>query len=323
MNPHDDYDSPWKEAITDYFPEFMVFYFPQACEQIDWQQPYQFLDQELQQIVQDAELGKRVVDRLVQVKTKQGQTQWVYIHIEVQGSKEVDFAQRLFVYNYRLFDRYRRPVATLTIPADDNANWHPEQYGYTLFGCEHYLKFPSIKLLDYQADLTSLLEQENVFALVTAAHLLTRQTKQDAQQRFQFKWQLTRLLYERNWDKQRIIDLFSIIDWMMRLPKQLEQQLWDNIDQLERNQTVRYVTSIERIGMERGMEQGILQGIQQGVQKGMQQGEQAILLRQLTRRFGTLPESTQAQIKQADTQQLEQWSDLVLTAATLDDIFNP
>lgn len=315
----DDYDSPWKDAITHYFPEFMAFYFPQACEQINWQQPYHFLDQELQQIVQDAELGKRIVDRLVQVETVQNSQQIIYIHVEVQGSKETDFAKRLFVYNYRLFDRYHSPIATLAILADDNKSWHPNQFGYEILGCEHYLKFPSIKLLDYQSQLTTLLEQDNVFALITAAHLLTRQTKNDAQQRFSFKWQLTRLLYERNWDKQRIIDLFSIIDWMMRLPKELEQQLWHNINQLERNKTMRYVTSVERIGLERGLEQGILQGVQQGVL----QGEQSILLRQLNRRFGTLPQSLEERVKQADLEQLEQWSDLILTATSLDDIFSP
>jgi hypothetical protein len=26
--PSDDYDSPWKDALTRYFPEFMAFYFP-------------------------------------------------------------------------------------------------------------------------------------------------------------------------------------------------------------------------------------------------------------------------------------------------------
>ena len=31
----DDYDSPWKEAITRYFPEFMAFYFPLAHGEID------------------------------------------------------------------------------------------------------------------------------------------------------------------------------------------------------------------------------------------------------------------------------------------------
>ena len=31
MEPiNDHYDSPWKEAIEHYFPEFMAFYFPDA-----------------------------------------------------------------------------------------------------------------------------------------------------------------------------------------------------------------------------------------------------------------------------------------------------
>jgi len=28
--PSDDYDTPWKDALTRYFPEFMTFYFPRA-----------------------------------------------------------------------------------------------------------------------------------------------------------------------------------------------------------------------------------------------------------------------------------------------------
>ncbi|MFZ2424253.1 MAG: hypothetical protein WA029_24235, partial [Anaerolineae bacterium] len=35
-----------------------------------------------------------------------------------------------------------------------------------------------------------------------------------------------------------------------------------------------YITSVERIGMQRGFEQGIQQGIQQGMQQGMQQAMQ-------------------------------------------------
>jgi len=31
-----DYDSPWKEALEDYFPAFMAFFFPQADADIDW-----------------------------------------------------------------------------------------------------------------------------------------------------------------------------------------------------------------------------------------------------------------------------------------------
>ena len=41
---------------------------------------------------------------------------------------------------------------------------------------------------------------------------------------------LVRLLYQRKWDKQRVIDLFGVIDWMMRLSEELEQQLWQEIE---------------------------------------------------------------------------------------------
>jgi hypothetical protein len=85
-----------------------------------------------------------------------------------------------------------------------------------------------------------LLSDPNPFALVTAAHLLTRQTKGNDRQRLAAKWRLAKLLYERNWDKQRIIDLFSVIDWMMQVPKELQNQLWQDIEQLERNHKPTY-----------------------------------------------------------------------------------
>ena len=204
--PVDDYDTPWKDALTRYFPEFMAFYFPQTYAAIDWQRPHVFLDQELAQVVQDAELGKRLVDRLVQVATLESGEQWVYIHIEVQGQNDAHFPERLFTYNYRLYDRYRRPVASLAVLADDSESWKPSHYGYQLFGCEVGIRFPTVKILDYASQTETLLEDTNPFALVTAAHLFTRKTKGDPKQRYAAKWRLAKLLYERHWDKQRIVD---------------------------------------------------------------------------------------------------------------------
>ena len=63
-----------------------------------------FLDQELRAVVQDAELGKRFVDKLVRVNVLNGDEKWIYIHVEVQGTKQAEFAKRIFVYNYRIFD---------------------------------------------------------------------------------------------------------------------------------------------------------------------------------------------------------------------------
>lgn len=223
----------------------------------------------------------------------------------------------LFTYNYRLYDKYRRPIASLAVLADDRPHWKPQSYGYELFGCRHYLEFPTVKLLDYQPQAQALLVDPNPFALVTAAHLLTQQTKGDDRQRLAAKWRLAKLLYERNWDKQRIIDLFSVIDWMMQVPKDLQNQLWQDIEQLERNRTMPYITSVERIGIEKGIQQGM----QQGMQQGIRQGESALLERQLTRRFGPPSAETLARLQAATVEQLEQWADNILDATTLEDVF--
>ena len=59
-----DFDSPWKEIIEDYFNDFLAFFFPAIHADVDWGKGYEFLDTELQQVVRDAELGKRFADKL-------------------------------------------------------------------------------------------------------------------------------------------------------------------------------------------------------------------------------------------------------------------
>jgi hypothetical protein len=61
-----------------------------------------------------------------------------------------------------------------------------------------------------------------------------------------------------------MIDRFSIIDWLMHLRAALQRALWQDLEQLERNRRMPYITSVERIGMEKGIQQSIQQGKQLG-----------------------------------------------------------
>jgi hypothetical protein len=317
--PADDYDSPWKEAVEHYFPELLAFYFPTAYAQIDWTHEPVFLDQELRAVVQDAELGKRFVDKLVRVMLRNGDERWVYIHIEVQGSRQAEFAKRMFVYNYRLFDRYDRPIASMAVLADSYTRWKPSCFGFELLGCKHSLEFPVAKLTDYAGDLDRLQTEENAFAYVTAAHILTQKTRKNAQDRFDAKRQLVRLLYERQWGKQRVIDLFFVIDSMMTLPAWLEQSIWQEITEIEEGRNMRYVSSVERIGIAKGRQEGLLEG----EKKGLIEANQKTLRRLLLRRFKDMPEWVEDRITQATGLELEQWLDNILDATTIDAVFEP
>ena len=227
----------------------------------------------------------------------------------------------MFTYNYRLYDRIARPVASLAVLADDDEGWKPESFGFEVLGCRHRLDFPVVKLIEFADRLDHLETDPNPFALVTAAHLRTRRTKQDPQARYQAKRALVRLLYRRGWDRQRILDLFAVLDWMMRLPDVLERQLWQDIEQIEGETRMRYVTSVERLAIERGLQQGIQQGIQQGKLEGklegILEGEATVLERQLAKRFGPLSDETRGRLKSASAAQLELWAERILDAPTL------
>lgn len=46
-----------------YFPSFLAFFFPEAYGGIDWDRGYESLDTELQKVVRDAELGRRLYEK--------------------------------------------------------------------------------------------------------------------------------------------------------------------------------------------------------------------------------------------------------------------
>jgi hypothetical protein len=147
--PATDWDSPWKEALERFFEPALAFFFPQAHADINWSRRPEMLDKELQRIVRQAEQRRRVVDKLAKVWLKNGEEHWLLIHIEVQAWREGDFPERMYVYNYRIFDRYGREVISLAILADEDPNWRPSWYGYDRWGFRLGMEFPVVKLLDY------------------------------------------------------------------------------------------------------------------------------------------------------------------------------
>lgn len=300
-----DHDSPWKDAIERFFPEFMAFFFPAAFERIDWTKGYEFLDKELQAVAQDAELGRRFVDKLVRVTLVTGEDDLIYVHVEVQGTPERDFAERIFVYNYRLFDRYRRPVASLAVLADDSRTWRPDAFGYDVLGCRIGIRFPVAKLIDHAGSEAALLAGDNAFGLVTAAHLNARATRRDDGARLEAKWTLVRCLYDKQWDRQRIIALFLVLDWMMRLPSSLARELQRRLAVMEGERNMPYVSSIEQIGIEKGIKQGL------------QQGKALSLIDLLETRFGPMGDAERDRILAAAPGTLKIWLGRVLEAPSL------
>jgi hypothetical protein len=200
-------------------------------------------------------------------------------------------------------------VVSLAVLGDASPTWRPTRYEQNLWGCRVGIEFPVVKLRDYAARWDALEASDNPFATAVMAHLQARATRRNPEDRLQWKLRLIRRLYERGYARQDVLELFRFIDWVLPLPTDLEARLQAELVQLERERQMPYITSIERMGIEKGLQQGI------------QQGEVIVLKRLLTKRFGPLPEWAEQRLEQASPQELEAWAERVLEAPRLEEVF--
>ena len=305
-----DYDSPWKTVIEKHFSECIQFYYPDLYTQIDWSHPPRFLDQELRQIALKDKNQLRRLDKLVELRFLDHSIEWVLIHLEVQNQKDDSFVKRMFIYHYRIFEKYGRHPISLALLTDSNEKWRPHQYQHTQGGCELILTFPMVKLWDYKQDEKALETHSNLFALVTLAHLrgLTIK-KSDEEQRYATKKELFRLLLCAGYSQQRIVDLYRFIDWIITLPdgldKILTQDLYDSLEGVP----MEYVSVLERRAEKKGKIEGKLEG------------KVEMLLRLLTRKFNELPVDFVERLKAIDDgQRLDELFDSALFINSLEEL---
>jgi predicted transposase YdaD len=262
-------DNAWKQIIDQYFPRLIEFYYPQFYNKIDWRRGYQSLDKELQQIVRQAAVGNRFVDKLIQVHTLGGEEEVVLVHHEIQGKRQKNFEERLFQYYCLLYLHYKKPIIILVILIDPSAAWHPESYEALVWGKPVLtLRFNTLKVIDYKGKEETLRQSDNPFAWVTLVQLAEIETKKDAQKRFNAKKQLTRLLHRRGWCEEEICKLYLFIDWILTLPEDLEVIYNDDIKQFEEECDMPFISGMERRGIERGRQEGMEMGRDVGRQEG-------------------------------------------------------
>lgn len=249
------YDKTWKEAISTYLAEFLSFFYPHIYQEIDWNQTPISLDKELEQITAAAKTEQRYADKLLKVWLLDNQEIWLLIHIEVQSQYDLKFPQRMFIYNYRAFDLYHKPVISLAILGDESRSWRPDFYQYGLGGSQVRVDFLMVKLLDYQWE--DLEQSENIWAIIVMAHLKTKATTNNLREREQWKWNLVRGLYQRGLTKFEIINLGKFIDKMMTLPPQLQLNFKTKLSQYEEENKMPFLSTIEEMALEEGAKSGV------------------------------------------------------------------
>ncbi len=172
----------------------------------------------------------------------------------------------MFQYNSRISERYGEEVVSVAILTDERSSFRPSMYERSRWGFELRMRFPMVKLLDFEARRAELEASRNPFALVVLAHLDSRKARRSSpEMAFEAKWRLIRRLYSKGYERENVLRVLKFIDWVLRLPKVQEEALCDRVHTLEGKKTMPYVTSFERVAMERGMKAGEQKGLRDGL----------------------------------------------------------
>jgi hypothetical protein len=256
-----EFDIAWKEALEWFFEPFVGFFFPEIHREIDWSREPEFLDKELQQVVPEATTGRGTVDKLVKLFTLGGEERWALVHVEVQSQHDSGFAERMYLYNRRLLDKYARMPVSLAVFGDESTKWRPDVHHDGRWGCTVRFRYPTAKVLDYRGRDAVLEADPNPFAVVTLAHLKTLETRGDPAARYDWKFRMIKALYDRGLTRVQVQQLFRVMGWVMKLPKLWKTQLEQSIHKLEEEKKVQLLSPMEQMWHDEAMAKGLHNGI--------------------------------------------------------------
>jgi hypothetical protein len=256
-----DYDVPWKEILDAHLSDFLELCLPQIYDGIDWAYPIESCEQELPKMFPNSLASGRVADKLFRARNKgDGLPISFMIHTEIQVSWQPDFSRRMFTCYYRILDRFDEPVVCIGILGDNSRSWRPDVWETELFDSQLRFTYPIVKLRDFADKVEDLRSSTNPFATVITSHLNAQSSANNIHDRFRFKVELVRSLYEKKWQIEQVRRLFRFIDWVMDLPEALELQFREVLNHIEMENQMPYVTSIERLAKLEGKLEGKLGG---------------------------------------------------------------
>jgi len=315
-----EFDAAWKVTLETFLPACIELTFPPLAALIDWSAQPEFLDTELQEIVRGSEAGRKRVDKLIKVQRKDGASELLLIHVEVQSQRDAELPTRMFRYLCRILDRFGQPPVSLAILADPHPRWNPGPYAYALGGMSIVYQYATCKLADL--DLMPWIIAGNPVARVIEAHRLAQGTARNPKARRSGKLGLVRSLLESGLGDAEIREVMRLVHWLLALPEEEELGFRKDVKHMEASMQTKRRSTYERIVWEEGRDEGRVEGRNEGRVEGRMEGRlvagRELLLDQLNEKFGSGSDRIRGRVEAIQEEsRLRQLARAILTVSTL------
>ncbi len=295
--PLGDEDRWFKQLFEAFFGDLLSLMVPKLAPRLDAKRA-EFLRSEL--FADAPETRRREVDLLAKVPTDRGEEELVLVHVEVEGQARSSMGRRLWHYAMLIRSRHELPLIPMVVylrggPAGVNKEIHRE----------HVLGEEMVRFHYFSFGLSGSSADEHLERTEPLAWALSSLMREENLRRGRHKMEALRRIVRADVSPNRKHLLARCVEYYLELDSHERKEFEDMLAQRE-NEDVRSFEDHWIHRMERAAER-----------EGMRQ----LLLLQLERRFGSVPEATRRQVKSLDSiDELTRLADRILAADSLEEL---
>jgi hypothetical protein len=260
-------DILWKVVMEEVFDDLLRFVYPDAERVYDLDRGFEFLEKELAEIdPEPAEASDtRFADKLAKVYHRDGEEEWVLIHVEIQGdtADRAQFAARMFRYFYRIMDRFQRPVSAIAIFTGREGKSMPGVYEYRYRRTRVLYEYQALSILDFSDK--ELEESGNPFAIVVlAARMALLEGRVPERELLERKVKVGVRLMRRGFSGRKVRAIFKFLENIVLFEnREMNRNFRERIKLQDKSNLMGIDEYVRQEGIEIGMEKGEVKGRQE------------------------------------------------------------
>ncbi|MBE3575026.1 MAG: DUF4351 domain-containing protein [Firmicutes bacterium] len=303
-----DHDQLFKELLRTFFADFLAAFFPEAYQALDLSE-IRFLQQEVTDL---AKGGKRSVDILAEVRLK-GEEGLILVHVENQAQVDQEFGERMYIYFNRLYHSLRRRILPIAVFSHDGSREEPDTFEMK-FRFLDVLHFRFYKLQLRRLYWRDYLHKDNAAVAALMAKMGFRPGE-----RAQVKLEIVRMLARMRLDPARSGLIMAFVETYLPLNRAEEEDFQAGLATLEPKEAatlMEFTTSWH----EKGRAEGRVEGRVEGLAEGLVQGQVELMLRQIRKRFGAVPQGLEDELRALPKERLGEIGEALLDVSSPEEL---
>jgi DNA-binding transcriptional regulator YiaG len=284
-------DLLWKDLFTEFHQEATLFFFgKELYDAIDFSVEPEFLEQEFNDVFTGNNPTKKIADKVIKYRLKNGQDKILILHAEFQGGFEKAFPERMFWYFIYIAAKYKTTdITALVIYTNAKKPRIYDRFKVTNFGTELSYKFNTYIVRNQNE--AQLLASESLFSVAVLASLYLIKAGKNNKSKYEYKKKLVDIAITKQFDRKKLSRLLIFVRHLVTLPKDFENDFKSYIVQPkmqkimeETKESMMEYPSIYGKAINEIRQESEEKGIEKGIEKGME-----IIIMNVRRKMGLSP----------------------------------